>query len=506
VRIAYLDCFSGISGNMVLGALLDAGLDRQALEEGLRRLPLPPWEMRVWPVLRRSVGGTYVEILVEGRSADLPAVVPVNLPGGATGEASEHRHLHPHPPEGGVPMEAPRHGHLDPHPRGGGPTEEALEHRHLPPRPPGGGVPMEAPQHGHQDPHPRGGGWVVEGPEHGHSHGPYPAHGGAGSLAGILEVIRASRLPAPVIERSCQVFRRLAEAEARVHRVPADQVHFHEVGAVDALLDIVGSVLGLHLLGVEEVWCSPLPQGHGFVQVAHGTLPLPAPATAYLERGLPLRFVDVAGEMVTPTGAALAATLARFDPPPLFAPTAVGYGAGSREFPHPNLLRLFVGETVEPAPLTTVPGPPRAAVVCEANLDDHHPQLLAALMERLFAEGALDVAFVPLQMKKSRPGVQIQVVAPTELARRVCDLILAETSTLGVRFYPVEREVLERRQRVVQTAYGPVRVKVAGRGPTLHRTPEFEDCQDLARQKGVPVRLVYEAALAQALREEGDPP
>ena len=423
MKIAYLDCFSGASGNMLLGALLDAGLDRASLEEALRKLDLGDWEMRVTPVQKHSLGGLYVEFLVGGASADQPTTV------------------HPHGP----------HGH---------------------------------PPH---EPHP---------------HGPH------GSLARILELLRRSGLPEAVVERSCRAFQLLAEAEARVHRTTADRVHFHEVGALDALLDVVGTVAGLHLLGVEAVHASPLPQGHGFVRAAHGPLPVPAPATAWLLQGVPLRFVDVPGELVTPTGAALLATLARFEPPPEFRPTAVGYGAGRSDFAHPNLLRLFLGETgpVAPRPAWTPEEPRADALLLEVNLDDLSPQLLAPVMDRLLAEGALDVTFSSVQMKKNRPGVQVQVLAPPELLARLAEVLLAETSSHGVRWHPVARRTLERHETRVETPYGPIRVKVSGQGSLVHRTPEFEDCREAATRHGIPVRLVHEAALAAALAAAGPDP
>lgn len=429
MRIAYFDCFSGASGNMLLGSMLDAGLDRRLLEDALRALDLGDWELRVTPVRKRSIGGLYVEFLVAGESADHPTTVP---PPGEPHHHHHHHHHHPHEP-----------------------------HHH----PPAG-------------------------------HGPGPH----GSLGDILSRLRRSGLPEGVVETSCRAFTHLAEAEARVHRTTAEHVQFHEVGAVDAILDVVGTVAGLHLLGVQAIFASPLPQGHGFVRAAHGRLPVPAPATAYLLQGVPVRFVDVPGELVTPTGAALLACLASFGPPPEFRPTSIGHGAGRSEFAHPNLLRLFLGETVEagPRPRFASGEGGDGAVACEVNLDDMSPQLLAPLMDRLLAEGALDVAFAPIQMKKNRPGVQVQVLASEELAPRLAELLLEETSSHGMRWYPVRRRVLERTGIEVDTPYGPIRVKISGTGPLVHRTPEFEDCREAAAQHGVPVRLVHEAALAAA--------
>lgn len=414
MKLAYFDCYSGAAGNMVLGALLDCGLEARELQEKLRGLDLGDWELRVSPVTRRSVGGVYVEVLVGGRSADHAAVL-------ASGSC--HGRHHPH--------------------------------------------------------------------EHEHS-----------SLKEILGRIRGSGLPQAVVDRSCRIFSRLAEAEARVHRTTPEEVLFHEVGAVDAVVDVVGSVLGLHLLGVEEVYCAPLPQGYGFVQAAHGRLPVPAPATAYLLQGVPLRFVDVDGELVTPTGAALLSTLARFETPPVFVPRAVGHGAGRSDFPHPNLLRLFVGETVPEGPepratLAAGPGHHETVAVVEANLDDMNPQLLGALVDRILAEGALDIGFLPLQMKKNRPATMLWTLVPEPLVERITSLILEETTTLGVRWHPVTRRTLARRVVEVETTWGPIPVKVSEKG---HRAPEFEACREAAERHRVPLRAVYEAALAAALK------
>lgn len=312
-------------------------------------------------------------------------------------------------------------------------------------------------------------------------------------LTEIEALIRASPLPTEVKETSVEVFRRLAEAEARVHGITPERVHFHEVGGVDAIVDIVGAVVGLRLLGVEAVYASALPLGHGFVDCAHGRLPLPAPATLELLRGVPVRSQDVEGELVTPTGAAILTTLAKgFGPFPPMTVERIGYGAGQRDFPFPNLLRLLVGSTSAglDARLETL-------TLLEANIDDLNPEFYGHLMERLFTAGALDVYLTPVQMKKNRPGVLLSVACPPAKAEALAALVFAETTTIGLRRQEVQRWALARERVEVETPYGSVGVKVARLGgKVMTASPEYEDCRRLALERGVPLKEVYAAAEA----------
>jgi pyridinium-3,5-bisthiocarboxylic acid mononucleotide nickel chelatase len=288
-RIAYFDCFAGISGDMTLGALIAAGVDEDELRRGLESLGLPGWELRTRRVQKHAITATDVEVIDHGG-----------------GPSHFHEHEHEHEAKHNHSHGSHKHGHGD---------------------------------HGHDHGHGHGGHSHVHQEAHTRAHGRH--------LSEILTMIRESALPPPVKERASAVFRRLGEAEAKIHDVPVEEIHFHEVGAVDSILDIVGSVLGLHLLGVERIVCSPLPTGHGFVRAAHGLMPIPAPATMELLRGIPTRPVDVQGELVTPTGAALMATLAdEFGWMPPMRVETVGYGAGKKEFPFPNLLRICIGEPV----------------------------------------------------------------------------------------------------------------------------------------------------------------
>jgi len=307
-------------------------------------------------------------------------------------------------------------------------------------------------------------------------------------LAEIEELIGTSQLPTEVKETSVEVFRRLAMAEAKVHGTTPDRIHFHEVGGVDAIIDIVGSVVGLQLLGVEEVYASTLPLGHGFVDCAHGRLPLPAPATVELLQGVPVVSRDVEGELVTPTGAAILTTLAKdFGLFPPMTVEKIGYGAGQRDFPFPNLLRLLVGTTSP-----TLDARVETLTLLEANIDDLNPEFYGHLMERLFAAGALDVYLTPVQMKKNRPGVVLSVACPPAQAEALAALVFAETTTIGLRRQEVQRWALARERVEVETPYGTVGVKVARLGGKVMTTsPEYEDCRRLALERGVPLKEVY---------------
>lgn len=307
-------------------------------------------------------------------------------------------------------------------------------------------------------------------------------------LPEIRRLLETSRLPPAVRKRSLAVLERLARAEARVHGVPLDEVHFHEIGAVDTLVDVVGFVAGLERLGVTRVFASPVPLGSGMVQTEHGLLPVPAPATIALlaEVHAPTHPHPAQTEILTPTAAALLAELATFAYPPMRV-RAVGYGFGEKEFPWPNAVRAWLGELEE--------RPGREEVVLlECNLDDATGELLGYVMERLFAAGALDVWFVPVQMKKNRPGVILSTLARPERVDALLGLILRETPTLGVRVRPVERAVAERAERAVETPWGPVRVKEKWLdGERVSVSPEYEDCARIARERGIPLEEVYAA-------------
>jgi len=382
-RIAYFECIGGASGDMILGALLDAGLDLAALNRVLERLPLRGLRVRAESVSRGALRA--LQAIVECPPPDEP--------------------------------------------------------------------------HGHR------------------------------SFADIRRMLAASSLEAEVKERSIRVFTRLAEAEGKVHGVGPDEVTFHEVGAADSIADVVGAVAGLRLLGFARLHVSAFPLGEGFVECAHGRLPLPAPATVELLRGFVTYPSGAPGEKVTPTGAAILTTLAEASPPPPFRLEAVGYGAGTADRPDgPNVLRLLAGR-VPPD------GQGDRVWVLETNLDDTTPEVVAHTMDVLLAEGALDVFAQPVQMKKGRPGVVLTCLAGDGDVARLEGVLFRETTTFGVRKHPVDRVKLQREQRTVETPYGSVRVKVGRRGgDVMTISPEYEDCRRLASARGVPLRRVYDAA------------
>jgi uncharacterized protein (TIGR00299 family) protein len=299
-------------------------------------------------------------------------------------------------------------------------------------------------------------------------------------------MIDASALPERAAANAKRVFERLGGAEAKVHGVPVEKVHFHEVGAVDSICDIVGACLAFELLGVEAIHCSPVNVGSGTANTEHGVMPVPTPATAELLSGFPVYSRGPALELTTPTGAAIAATLATgFGPMPPMRSAQIGYGAGDRDFPeHANVLRAMIGETTGASESTTV-------TVMEANIDDAAPQVLGYALERLFEAGALDVSLSPLQMKKNRPGQLLRIVAAPEDRDALAAIVFAETPTLGLRMHEAERRVRARRFAEVDTPWGPVRVKITEDGGFA---PEYEDCRRLARERAVPLRLVMQEA------------
>ncbi len=425
-RIAYLDTFSGISGDMVLGAMVDAGLRFEDLVQGLSGLKLSGFTLNQEKVKRGPFEATRVKVHL----SDPPA---------PWGKDDHHPHDH----------------------RG---------HDHRPP----------SERHDHH---------------HGHSHA-----GGAAPhrhLADILELIGSSALPPPVKEKASAVFHRLAGAEAKVHGVPVESVHFHEVGAVDSIADIVGSALGLHLLGVEEVWCSEATVGTGTVRGAHGEMPLPAPATLELLRGFPLKQRETGFELTTPTGAAIATTFGRaFGPMPPMVVAAIGYGAGDdRPGPIPNVLRLVLGEMAAGAPGTD------RVVLLETTVDDMSPQWIGYLIDILLEAGALDVTVAPIHMKKSRPGQEIRVLAPPGKDGPLADLLFRETTTLGIRRSEVDRLVLDRSFETVATPWGEARIKVGRQGGrVVSASPEYEDIQRIARASGEPLKNVHRVALEEFYR------
>ncbi|HVG35522.1 MAG TPA: nickel pincer cofactor biosynthesis protein LarC [Pyrinomonadaceae bacterium] len=325
--------------------------------------------------------------------------------------------------------------------------------------------------------------------EHSHRH-----------LGDILNIIYDARLSEAVKDRAARIFSRLAEAEARVHNLPVERIHFHEVGALDAIIDVIGACIGFELLGVERFVSSPLHVGSGMVEMAHGRFPVPPPAVAELLKNAPVYSTDIKGELLTPTGAAIISTLVEnYGPLPAMTVTNTGYGAGTREYENfPNVLRLMIGETeavgrrTDERLLTT----DERLLMIETNIDDMSPQVFGYLMERALALGALDCYFTPAQMKKNRPGVLVQILCRPENRDAVCELLFTETTTLGMRSYEVLRRSLAREIVRVETPYGPIDVKVASiDGSKVKAMPEYEQCRAAAESAGVALHMVEAAAL-----------
>ncbi len=386
MRIAYFDCFSGASGDMILGALLDAGLDLESLRTDLACLGVGGYTIDAQRVRKQGFAATQFEVCIDP-SSDKP-----------------HRHL-----------------------------------KH------------------------------------------------------IREIVDSSRLAETVRGKAMEVFGRLAEAEADAHGTTVEKVHFHEVGAIDSIVDIVGACLALERLGIEAVYCSPVPTGNGVVQCEHGVMPVPAPATARLLKGVPLAACDEPFELTTPTGAAILTTLSRsFGPMPSMIIDRIGVGAGKRDGQtRPNILRVLIGESATPAADES-----DEILVLEANLDDATGEMVGHVFDLLFAAGALDVYATPIYMKKNRPAMLLTVLAPATLRETMEGIIFAETTTFGIRGHLASRHKLARTVETVETGHGPVRIKVGRRqGKVVTASPEFEDCREAARRASIPLKEVMDLAM-----------
>ncbi len=386
--VAYLDCHSGISGDMFLGALLDVGLSLDILKDALAALPVTGYELALEPFSDKGICGSRFDVLLSEQEQ---------------------------------------------------PTRR---------------------------------------------------------LADIVALLNAAKPPLRAREMALAIFQCLAEAEATVHGTSVEEVHFHEVGAVDAIVDITGAAIAIEALGITQLYASPLPLTSGHVKTAHGLLPVPAPATLEILRrvGAPWKPCPVEGELVTPTGAAILATLARFETPAI-AIERVGYGFGRKQLPWPNCLRLCLGRAQGLLDTDSGAADTDWVNIIETNIDNMSGELLGGLMERLLAAGALDVGYIPMQMKKNRPAILVTVICPLEKGDALAQILLRETTTLGVRIQQVQRLKAQRTQERIETPLGPVLVKVKRLGVhVLSAAPEYEDCQRLARERGIPLEEVYEVA------------
>jgi uncharacterized protein (TIGR00299 family) protein len=474
MRIAYLDCFSGISGDMFLGALVDAGVPLRLLQKTIESLDLGA-SLEVSRVSRSGISATKVDVVVDGNK-DLPRE-EYWAKGNVTGfgeqvlsknadSTSDHRHPHEHG--------AHDHHHAPEH-------EHELSHdsHHVP-----GG------HHLHEHPHNY---------EHTHDHEHSHEHGRG--LTEIKAIIGRARISERAKEIATAAFDALGAAEAKIHNSSLEKIHFHEVGAVDALVDVICGAVGADFLGVGRWLCSPLNVGGGAVECAHGRFPIPAPATLELLKGAPVYSSGAQVELVTPTGAALLRALTpEYRAFPTMQVAAVGYGAGSRDIENaPNVLRISVGEPHENAAGKEESQHSYAedvVMVIEASVDDLNPQVFGYVMERALAGGALDIFAAPLHMKKNRPGMLLTLLARPQEAESLARLIFAETTTLGVRLRQERRLVLQRQWVPARTPWGEVRIKVGSSDGTLANcAPEYEDCRRLALQHRVPLKSVMQQAM-----------
>jgi uncharacterized protein (TIGR00299 family) protein len=308
-------------------------------------------------------------------------------------------------------------------------------------------------------------------------------------LKHIVEIIDNSGLADDIKIKSEKIFERLAEAEAKVHNTTPEKIHFHEVGAIDAIIDIVGSVICLNLLGIDKVYASKIHVGTGFVECAHGKIPIPAPATSELLKNIPIYSTGIQNELTTPTGAAIITTLAQaFGNMPPMILNNTGYGAGSRDLEIPNMLRVLVGEFSESDYESDT------VTIIETNIDDMNPEHYEYLMEQLFEKGALDATLTPIIMKKSRPGLLMTVISPAKILDDLLNIVFSETTTFGVRIRQIERKILKRKIKTVKTRFGKIRVKIGYFNNQTKAVPEYEDCRRAAKEAGVPIREIYQEA------------
>jgi hypothetical protein len=380
MKIAYFDCFSGVSGDMILGALIDAGLDPGGIRKTLAGIPLSGYEITAEKIVKNGIAGTRFNVATSGKQRER------NLPD-------------------------------------------------------------------------------------------------------ILKIIDESSLKEAVKKSAGDIFRNIARVEAAIHSKKIEEIHFHEIGAVDSIIDIAGACAALDMMGIDQVQCSRINVGEGFVKCEHGLLPVPAPATASLLLGVPVYSSGVQAELATPTGAAIIAHFAgRYGPLPDMKVRSVGYGAGMKDLPVPNLLRVYIGEDEIPAGHETI-------ISLETNIDDMNPEFYQHVFERLLESGAMDVYTTPVIMKKTRPGVQLTVLAREDKREELTGIIFEETTTAGIRFSRMERTALEREIRKIATEFGEVGVKLlysGGRVVTV--SPEYEDCRRIAKSRGVPLKAVYDEA------------
>jgi uncharacterized protein (TIGR00299 family) protein len=380
MKVAYFDCFSGISGDMILGALVDLGVDVDYLKGQFKKIDISGYDIKAKKVEKQHIHGTKVDIVIK--------------------EKQRHR-----------------------------------------------------------------------------------------SLKDINELIDKSGLDKEVKQSSKKIFLKIAEVESKIHNIDINKVHFDEIGALDSILDVVGAVIGLKKLNIEKVYSSHLNLGRGFVECSHGLIPVPAPATAEILKGVPVYSTNVEAELVTPTGSAVITSLTNdFGPMPPMTIDKLGYGAGKADFQHPNLLRIFIGDLVSAYDTDFTN-------MIETNIDDINPEIYSYLVQKLLDHGALDVFLTNIQMKKSRPAVKLSVISSLEDTEKLTDMIFNETTTLGVRIYQTERRKLFIKKKRVKTKYGDITIKVGKLNDKVKTiSPEYEDCQSIAEKNNIPLKDIYDLA------------
>jgi pyridinium-3,5-bisthiocarboxylic acid mononucleotide nickel chelatase len=478
MRIAYLDCFSGISGDMFLGVLVDAGVPEQLLQQTVAALNIGA-RVEISRVQRNGISATKVDVYSRGEK-DLPREMYWEQQAGQSG-SSRHDH--------GDSEHAHDHGHSHAHE---GEPVALLEHNYALQSSAASRAEASSPWYakaghtGNVEPAPH---------QHEHEHDDSHSHEHGRELNEIRSIIGKAAISEGAKITAIAIFEALGAAEAKIHDTNIEKIHFHEVGAVDAMVDIVCAAVGAEALDLDEIVCSPLNVGGGTVKCAHGTLPVPAPATLELLKDAPVYSSGIQAELVTPTGAAIVKTLAkRFAPFPRMKVEKTGYGAGTRDFAgHANVVRLTIGEA---QPELSADIPQDTIAVLEANIDDLNPQVFGYVMDRLLEEGALDAFGMSVQMKKNRPGMLLTVLCRTEDASKLTHLIFTETTTLGVRQREEKRQALARKWVTVATRWGDVRLKVASmNGTVTNYAPEYEDCRRIAAERHVPLKSVMQEAL-----------
>jgi len=378
MKIIYFDCFSGISGDMILGALFDSGLSLDFFKKELKKLPLTDYEIKISKTNKNSISGTSFNLIINDNSS--------------------HRHLKE-----------------------------------------------------------------------------------------ILEIIDTSKLKKIIKDKAKNIFTKLAEVESRIHNISIDKIHFHELGGIDTIIDIVGTLIGLDLLGIELVYSSPIPLGNGFVKTQHGLLPIPAPATIELLKNVPVYKNEIEGELVTPTGAVLISSLSKeFVKLPLMDIENIGYGAGKSDFLTPNLLRVFIGKILKEENIEN-------NLLIETNIDNMNPQIYEYVIEKLFKNGALDVFLTPIIMKKSRPGVILSIICETSQEKKLANIIFKETTTIGYRKYNVEKIFLNREIEEINTKWGNIKIKKVKQESTTKYYPEYEQCKKIALKNNIPLIDIIES-------------